>query len=130
MRNNKEYIKVSDIYSFGIRFSDNDFYRTITAFMDAVIVLFDDYAFNKKEVNKDLIVQLFNESIYGHYIIYQNRLEYQCSSENLNNVKEYLKIDSFNIYINEEVRAFTGGDYCPNGEFFLIDMVLGEVSVI
>jgi len=131
MRNdNKEYIEASKIYSLGIMFNDNDFYTTIMPFMNGVIHLIDDYSFNKKEINKDLIANIFNESIYGYYILYQNRFEYQCFPENLANIKKYLKIDSSDIYINEEVVVLIGGDYCPNGEFFLINMPSKEISVI
>ncbi len=103
----------------GIRFSDNDFSSTLSAFMQAIA---DNGIANYNIKSKDDIVTLFNRSAPGLYWLHQNMLQHSTGQEEGEHINSYLKIERKHVYLDEEVKAYVdehnGWD---NGEFFVID---------
>jgi hypothetical protein len=90
----------NEIYSVGIKFADNDFGSTIRGFLQNIrIVLKETKAiYLHKMFEKHNFVEMYNQSIYGCYLLYQNKFEYQAK---LN--PEYLNISVNQVCFNEEV---------------------------
>lgn len=105
----------------GIRFPDNDFHNTITAFLECLrFTGLESYeGYQNNGLNKEKIVELFNKSAAGLYWLCQNRLRY--TNENFDPIK-YLTISVDNVFLDEEVSNYIkehkGWD---NGEFHVLD---------
>lgn len=108
----------------GIRFGDNDFFYTCSAFLKVLLPdeqfthhLAQDITFTKAQV-----VELFNGMSSALYLLKQNAWRYAGVRA------EYLKIDEYAVYLDDEVdeymSSFPDGD---NGEFFAVDFVSGHV---
>lgn len=88
---------------FLIRFGDNDFYFTMMAFGQTIIkAIKDDYRHQFQEnLTKERIQILWNETIYGLYLMHQNQWRYDDGDTGM---REYLKLRvRSRIYIDEEV---------------------------
>lgn len=105
----------------GIKFGDNDFYYTCTAFLR---VLLPDEQFTHHRANdltftKAQIVELFNGMAYSLYMLKQNAWRYP--SEHLLQNK-YLRITEDKVYLDDEVTKFIADHPSGwNGEFFCVD---------
>ena len=89
----------------GIYFGDNDFWRTVTSFLDLLEEGKDNHHRGltlEERYTKERILYLFNESANVIYLIKQNGFCYNLDSK-IDGLKEYLTIDIKDIYINEEV---------------------------
>lgn len=109
MSSNNKYMII------GIRFSDNDFWATVEGFLKNLLeVGLESYS----DLSKEGIVNLFNKSAMGIYYLVQNRGDYESSPD----LENYLKIETKNVYLNEEVKKYiencNGWD---NREFFVLD---------
>ncbi len=95
------------VEKIAISFGDNDFTTIYRVFGEAIQDILTDTTY-RKEITKDLIVELWNQSCYGLYILFQNRLEYENTIERINTGK-YLQFDLQDIhrvYFNEEVDEY------------------------
>jgi|ERR1035437_4064286 hypothetical protein len=104
-----------------ILFHDNDFHMT---FKSVLNILLDSYQWHYDfPFTKEQFVELINEVSFGCCMINQNRFEYNNTPEQLQHTKEYLKLTSENILLNEEVDAYikTLGEYGDNGETFILE---------
>lgn len=104
----------------GIRFSDNDFYYTVTAFLRVLLPdeSFTHHLANDIKFTKAQIVELFNGMAYSLYLLKQNAWRYKPGAT----IKTYLQITEDKVYLDEEVDSFIkecNGWY--NGEFFAVD---------
>jgi hypothetical protein len=107
--------------TLGIRFHDNDFWCSITKFLE--ILKLKDNLRNDASFTKAQIVQCYNETIYGIYLMYQNCFTYGAEKDGIENdhLKSYLKIKESNIYFGNEVSQFLQDhDYDDNGEFHVL----------
>lgn len=111
----------------GIRFANNDFYNTVTAFLRNLVNEFSCSWEYTPTYTKEDIVELFNKSAPGLYWLCQNGLQYKTDL----GVDGYLKINVNNVYFDEEVTNYTitkeGWD---NLEFFYVDIITQAVYVI
>lgn len=91
-----------------IKFGDNDFVITMTAFGE----LFLKYKECNGFVNfsKEQIVQIWNELVPGIYLMFQNRFRYDCSDYYKSN---YLKIDESKVFFDEDAKELF--HKCMNG---------------
>ena len=86
---------------FYVRFpGDNDFISTVEAFVKAIAdrVLLGDWG----NITKSQVAELFNYTAPSLYRLYQTR-EIELSHD----PREYLTIESKDVYFDEEVDAFT-----------------------
>ena len=83
----------------GIRFGDNDFQNSIRKFLLNIISKLEF------EPTKEQVVILFNETIYGCYLAFQNRFEYNICNE-IHLKDTYLKITLNDVYIDTEVTDY------------------------
>lgn len=114
----------------GIRFGDNDFFYTCSAFMR---VLLPDEQFTHHSAKNGLtftkaqVVELFNGMAWSLYMLKQNAWRYESGP----NIAEYLKINEGAVYLDDEVDKYMtdnpGGD---NGEFFAVDFAAEYVWVL
>jgi hypothetical protein len=104
----------------GIYFGDNDFWRTITKFLEILEEGVDNHhAYNitvEKRYTKEHIVKAFNEIASGIYWLSQNGFTYQTDWD----AKPYLQLDISNVYIDAEVDEQLKED--NNGEFHFIEI--------
>jgi len=95
----------------GIVFGDNDFWVTITEFLELLK--------SKQISTKDDVVTLFNNTAHKLYWAKQNKGEYDLEWDAMS----YLQIKKGNVLFDDEVDNFMqeiiedGG----NGEFFVLD---------
>jgi len=85
-----------------VRFAgDNDFYRTVRAFVEAIAprVLLGEWV-----VTKDDVARLFNETSYALYLLHQS---HKHQVENAESIKNYLQIEPKDVYFDEEIDNFT-----------------------
>ena len=109
-----------------INFSDNDFYFANMAFLrvlrDAFIHGHPRHNLDMKLTVKERIVEVYNATIYGLYLVNQNQWSYEAASH----IKEYLRISVNNVYINDEiddlVKDKAKTNYHYNGEWFYLNI--------
>ena len=77
------------VYSIGIHFPDNDFRNAIRGFLENFKNVTLDFS-------KEDICKIYNEMIYGCYLLYQRGID-------TTNTKNYLEININQIFFNEEV---------------------------
>lgn len=95
------------IEKIAIDFGDNDFTTIYRVFGEAIQDILTDPTY-RKEITKDSIIELWNQSCYGLYVLFQNRLEYGNVIERTHTGK-YLQLDLQDIhrvYFNEEVDEY------------------------
>lgn len=102
-----------------IRFSDNDFYYTIAAFLRVLLPdeSFTHHLANDLKFTKAQIVELFNGMAYSLYLLKQNAWRYKPGE----NTQSYLKITEKNVYLDGEVDSYLAEHTWDNGEFFCVD---------
>lgn len=108
----------------GIRFGDNDFYYTCTAFMK--MLLPDDFTHHLAgdvKFTKAQIVELFNNMASSLYLLKQNAWRYELAP----NIDAYLKITEDHVYLDDEVDKFTAENSNYNGEFFAVDFTSARI---
>lgn len=116
----------NQIYSVGIKFADNDFGNAIRGFLQNIrIVLKETKAIHlSKMFEKHNFVEMYNQSIYGCYLLYQNQFEYQAKIN-----PEYLKISVNQVYFNEEVLEVLE-DQNTNHEFHYYSLFEDEIYTV
>lgn len=99
----------------GISLGDNDFYICVTNFLSHMIPPFS-------KLTKELVANLFNNSISAFYLAYQCTYQGTGENQDLGHIKEYLNISPDQVYLGDEVDAYIkeNGGWC-NGEFFVYD---------
>ena len=99
------------INNIAINFHDNDFWRTYEAFGMAM----KEMIHNKEAIiTKELIRDLWNESCYGLYVLYQNQFKYN-SDDARKSTGIYLQLgDTDDIYINEEANEYLKNIHIQN----------------
>lgn len=112
----------------GIRFDDNDFFYTCSAFMK---VLLPDERFTRHQAReltftKAQIVELFNGMSLALYMLKQNAWGYPPGP----NIAAYLKINESAVYLDDEVDKYMADNFGGgNGEFFAVDFAAEYVWV-
>lgn len=106
----------------GIRFSDNDFRHTIIPFMDFLMKSIRDDSRLENNLTKDRIVDIFNQMAYPIYLLCQNHWRYKTSNADKIRIKNWIKIKTEHVYLEEEIdeRIKINGNW-DNYEFFYID---------
>lgn len=110
----------------GIRFGDNDFYYTCTAFLR---VLLPDESFTHHKAQdikftKVQVVELFNGLAPALYLLKQNAWRYEPGPD----IAGYLKITEDKVYLDDEVDQFIAKNRAmQNGEFFAVDFTIGYI---
>lgn len=95
------------VEKIAISFGDNDFTTIYRVFGEAIQDILTDKTY-RKEITKDSIIELWNQSCYGLYVLFQNRLEYGDVFER-RNTEKYLQFDLKDVskvYFNEEVDEY------------------------
>ena len=111
----------------GIKFGDNDFHSTFTGVLIALneSIIYNEGSHGEVKIiseNREIITSFINELSYGMYMIRQSNNG--IPSEH---IREYLKITSNKVFINDEVTTMiseynkSGGN---NGDFFILDTEL------
>jgi hypothetical protein len=106
----------------GIRFGDNDFYYTCTAFLKVLLPdgLFTHHRARDLKFTKAQIVELFNKMAPALYLLKQNAWKYESGEH----IASYLKITEDKVYLDDEIDKFiTEYSGKANGEFFVVDFV-------
>ena len=113
-----------------IEFNDNDFYFANMAFLK---VLQDAFQYGHPRHNlgvalsvKEHIVEAYNATIYGLYLLSQNQWAYESAP----NIKEYLQIKTDNVYIDNEIDALIKREQFGNGEWFLLDVDNNQLECV
>ena len=87
--------------AIGIKFSDNDFYHTLTAFMELLSKVDGVYSLDKKK-----IAFMFNELAFGLYCSFQNKFEYngleKFDKNYIEHTKKYLTIEEDDVLFGEQ----------------------------
>lgn len=102
----------------GIKFGDNDFGLTLSAF----IRLLAENSRSEGQIpeTKVKIVELFNRSAPGIYWVAQNRLQYNPNWD----PSTYLQIGEEDVYVDDEVDEFINSDRVGtcNMDFYVVDL--------
>jgi hypothetical protein len=105
-----------------IEFNDNDFYFANMAFLK---VLQDAFRHGHPRKNlgvalsvKEHIVEAYNATIYGLYLLSQNQWSYETAPH----IKEYLQISIDNVYLDGEIEVLIAEKKFGNGEWFYLDV--------
>lgn len=83
----------------GLNFGDNDFGYAITPWMRDLKESIKQGLLPIENINEELIANLFNESIYGYYILNQNLLQYNKGD----NIKNYLTINKDDVFLDKDL---------------------------
>jgi hypothetical protein len=105
----------------GILFGDNDFHSTFRGFLQALLFAVSEDRENGLPLTKAKVVDLFNETSYGFYLMNQHRWRFDDADANAQRTKDYLKIVPEQVYIDDEVDALLSENPWHNGEFFAVD---------
>ena len=103
-----------------IKFSDNDFWQTITEFLELVDKGINSHHAStsaEERFTKEKIAKLFNQTAPGIYWLVQNGLSYNLDWD----AEDYLKITEADILINEEVDNLLCNESWHNSEVFILD---------
>jgi hypothetical protein len=108
------------VITIGIRFSDNDFYYTLTAFLSNLgysLKAMERIQSSTREDARKYVAELFNRSAPGLYWLRQNCLGYGLEWK----PEEYLKIEPDKVFFDEENQAYLleHGQW-QNGEYFMM----------
>lgn len=112
----------------GIRFSDNDFWKTVTTFLHLFLHL--DSRTDPASITKERVVDLFNRTAYGIYLLCQNGWRYEPSTDpGAADLTKYLTIEESDVFIGEDCIKFyiEASDNGDNGEFHYVDVDQGKV---
>ena len=108
----------------GIRFHDNDFWRTWEGIMRAFLDTCDP-----DDLDKDKIVKICNELSYGMYRLCQNRWRHG-NDEDEERTRKHLKIEVRHVLLNEEIDELLAKEPWQNAEFFYVDFDNQQVGHI
>jgi hypothetical protein len=121
-----EVVKLHGTKKLGIRFGDNDFYYTCTAFLKVLLPdgLFTHHLARDLKFTKAQIVELFNKMAPALYLLKQNAWRYSPMTDRGNGegIGSYLRITEDKVYLDDEVDKFIV-EYSgrANGDFFVVD---------
>lgn len=118
---------MGQVKKIAIKFGDNDFYNTFIPLLK--VFLEAEYIPN----NKEKICYLINLLSYPLYLLNQNSWKYNGLENEIElgkshhsiHIKEYLRLESNQLLLNEEVdKLIEEGDamHCFNGEIFVYDV--------
>lgn len=101
-----------------IRFGDNDFSNTNMAFLRT---LRDSFYYRPKALlTKEQIVKIYNEMIFGLYLLNQNQNQYKNETVS---IKRYLKISVDRVHINDEIDEWVSKrGSMSNHDWFYLDV--------
>jgi|ERR1700722_4650096 len=125
----------------GISFPDNDFYRTLRAFMQSLVDAYNgaDHERYKRRgdppfqqmLTKKRIVILFNALAYGLYHLKQNQFPYDLNEDSAH-LQRYLRIETKHVFLGSEIDHYIeDSSGWANGEFQYVDLgVSGEIKCL
>lgn len=116
----------------GIKFSDNDFYYTFTAFLRFLLPdeTYTHHMAQTIKYTKKQVADLFNVMALGIYLVKQNAWRYGDANSFLH-TQEYLKIKESDVMLDDEVDKFIADN--PNGcnsEAFFVDFTEAYIWTI
>ena len=113
----------------GIRFSDNDFYFTVGAFMRQLVEASSNLPQAQaeslvKELTKKRIVELFNGMAPSLYILHQDQFRYSAADM----IPNYLTITTKDVLLGKQVDTHLKKcDGWDNGEFQYVNLAGDKV---
>jgi len=107
----------------GINFGDNDFGNTLRPFVQVLLDAYNWGSDTAKNLTKEKVVELFNESSWGLYLLFQHRHGWTVYE----GTKDYLKIDINHVLTDKEVDEYFLQTWRHNGHFYWVDFETGKV---
>jgi hypothetical protein len=111
----------------GIRFSDNDYGNL---FRGLLFTLMAALEWRATEPNREQLLQIINENIYGMYFMWQHKYRFD-ETPSREEVETHLEITDNKLYIDEQVDQFFNekGDW-HNSEFIYVDLKTKELIYV
>jgi len=105
-----------------IRFHDNDFDNTFRGILQLLLNAYRHYG--RLPEDKEELAIIINEISVGIYLSFQNQFEdtrNRTIKEEMEYMREYLKITSDRIMVDEEVDEYLAKTEWNNSETFILD---------